>query len=123
MAAVIDTKTMFFDVEVYASKNALSLMNDHPERQLEFLGSGIKAIILAASSTVSATKLRKRGKMHGMHIFSLSRTKSEPVKLGADRRWETIPEITPDNEWPLALFFQTALEATEEHDRLRPEVF
>ena len=123
VAAVIDTKTMFADVEAYASKNALNLMNDHPGSQLTFLGNGIRTIILAASSTISTSKLRERGKKCGMDVFSLGRTKTDPVKFGKDRRWQMFPEMTPDNEWPLTLFYRTVFEAIERYDRHKPEVF
>jgi hypothetical protein len=120
VAAVVDTKTNFADPRPYAALGVFNLMNDATERQLEFLGSGIVPIILAASSSRSPDSMFAAGQACGVHAFSMGRYWASPVSDGPNRRSSWRLERFADGSHPLQRYKVAILEAihTFSHSRL-----
>lgn len=116
--AVIDTKNYFSDLEEYANKTVVNLMNDAKDKQLEFLGDSISKCIFVCMCPLSPKNLEAKGSKLGLNVYVLGKHTASKVSDGENRRLEWL--LNNSYKSPLIRFRNELMKSAKTWEKNNP---
>jgi hypothetical protein len=110
----------FLGPETYSGQTVFNLANNAAEAQLEFLGSGVAKVVLAAKSSRSPDSMLAAGAGCGLSVFALGRTRAGRLSDLENRTISWRLERHADGSYPLQQFKTTIMEAIEQFQARQP---